>query len=56
MPKILKEDPREFAAALAYEVRNPLTNINLSVKLLESIIKDDELKVYLDKSHAKILL
>jgi signal transduction histidine kinase len=46
--KILKVLPAPFANALAHEVRNPLTNINLSVEMLESVIVEDELKVYLD--------
>jgi signal transduction histidine kinase len=46
--KIAKKDSDQLMLALAHEVRNPLTNINLSVKLLESAIKDDELKGYLD--------
>jgi nitrogen-specific signal transduction histidine kinase len=33
---------------LAREVRNPLSNINLSAEMLESAIKDNELKIYLD--------
>jgi signal transduction histidine kinase len=37
-----------FASALAHEVRNPLTNINLSIDMLNSIITDDELKIYVD--------
>lgn len=44
----LKQPATQFASALAHEIRNPLTNINLSVKVLESAIKDDDLKVYLD--------
>jgi PAS domain S-box-containing protein len=34
--------------ALAHEIRNPLTNVNLSVEQLESEIKDEEQIVYLD--------
>jgi signal transduction histidine kinase len=34
--------------ALAHEVRNPLTNINLAVDMLVSEMKDDNLKMYLD--------
>src|SRR5580765_3118922 len=45
--KILKQRAKQFALALVHEVRNPLTNINLSVKLLESAIKNDDLKAYL---------
>lgn len=37
-----------FASTLAHEIRNPLTNINLSVEMLQTIIKDDNLKRYLD--------
>jgi len=45
---ILKDELGEFISALAHEVRNPLANINLSVKMLESEIKSEELKTYLD--------
>jgi signal transduction histidine kinase len=37
-----------FASALAHEVRNPLTNINLSTDMLRSAITDSELKIYVD--------
>ena len=47
-PKILKEQTPSFASALVHEFRNPLANINLSVGMLESTIKDTELKTYLD--------
>lgn len=47
-PEILKDLPAPFASALAHEIRNPLTNINLSIEMLESTVESDELKVYLD--------
>ena len=43
----VKDQPSQFVSALAHEIRNPLANINLSVDILESAIKDDELKTYL---------
>jgi len=43
----VKEQPSQFVSALAHEIRNPLANINLSVDILESAVKDDELKTYL---------
>jgi signal transduction histidine kinase len=37
-----------FASALAHEVRNPLTNINLSIDMLRPAITNNELKIYVD--------
>lgn len=34
--------------ALAHEIRNPLTNINLSVEMLAAGLKDRDLQIYLD--------
>ena len=45
---ILKDRPGQVAYALAQEIRNPLGHINLSVEMLESIIEDNDLKMYLD--------
>jgi signal transduction histidine kinase len=47
-PKIAQEKATPFASALAHEVRNPLTNINLAVEMLKATLKDDEQKGYLD--------
>ncbi len=46
--KILKNDTDKFTKALAHEIRNPLTNINLSIQMLQSEVHDDKLKIYLD--------
>lgn len=40
--------PGKFVSALAHEVRNPLANINLSVEVLKSAIKDNDLTLYLE--------
>jgi signal transduction histidine kinase len=44
----VQHQPFRFAVALAHEIRNPLTTINLAVDMLESAIEDEELKKYLD--------
>lgn len=41
-------DTAKFISTLVHEIRNPLTNISLSVELLGSVITDDNLKTYLD--------
>lgn len=39
---------RQIGPALAHEVRNPLTNINLSVEMLRAAVQDNDLKIYID--------
>jgi signal transduction histidine kinase len=48
LPKIVQRKPDQFASALAHEVRNPLTNINLAAEMLQSATGKDEQKIYLD--------
>jgi signal transduction histidine kinase len=45
---ISKKKPGQFASALAHEVRNPLSNINLAVELLKPLISNEDQKIYLD--------
>jgi len=47
-PKIAEEQSGKFAFALAHEVRNPLTNINLAVEMLKSTSIEEERTQYLD--------
>lgn len=57
LPAIWKKPSVRVAAVLAHEIRNPLTNINLSINMLESAIQNSELKKYLDiimRSSARI--
>ena len=44
----LNDDRGSFITALIHELRNPLTNIKLSVELLESVSTDDKGKTFLD--------
>jgi signal transduction histidine kinase len=46
--KFVEKKPAPFASALAHEVRNPLSNINLAVEMLKSEIQDKDQKIYLD--------
>ncbi|HEX5651460.1 MAG TPA: HAMP domain-containing sensor histidine kinase [Chitinophagaceae bacterium] len=46
--KITKTGASQFTSALAHEVRNPLSNINLAVEMLKRISKDADEKLYLD--------
>ncbi|HEX2628562.1 MAG TPA: ATP-binding protein [Chitinophagaceae bacterium] len=38
----------QLNAALAHEIRNPITNINLSVEMLRAVLPGDTGKIYLD--------
>jgi signal transduction histidine kinase len=55
-PKKFKKPPVQFGSVLAHEVRNPLTNINLSVELLESETEHDRQPYYdiIKRSAARI--
>jgi nitrogen-specific signal transduction histidine kinase len=48
LTKTWRDRSARFASALAHEVRNPLTNINLSIDMLNSAITDSALKIYTD--------
>jgi signal transduction histidine kinase len=57
LPEEVSHQPARFITALAHEVRNPLTNINLAVDMLAFVVNDDEPKLYLDiirRSSARI--
>ena len=47
-PEILKERFGQSISALAHEVRNPLTNIDLAAEMLSLGIKDETMRLYLD--------
>jgi len=40
-----------LARTLAHEIRNPLTNLNLSASQLQELVKDEEAELYLDIIH-----
>lgn len=48
LPRTLNEDTDQFVSALVHEIRNPLTNINLSVQMLMPELNDMPLKKYID--------
>ncbi len=52
---VIKKQSGQVAAVLAHEVRNPLTNINLSVELLGTPLLENERKIYLDVIRRSVL-
>ena len=47
-PMYWKDHRDRFVSTLGHEVRNPLTNINLAVELMQSVTKEDDLQLYID--------
>lgn len=48
LPVIAEKKPGQFTTAMAHEVRNPLTNINLAVEMLKMALNARDQKTYLD--------
>jgi signal transduction histidine kinase len=48
LPEIVQKHTGQFATALAHEVRNPLSNINLAVEMLKTSMKTEEQNIFLD--------
>jgi len=46
--KVVNEQRPQLIPELAHEIRNPLTNINLAVQMLQSLVSGDDQKLYLD--------
>ena len=47
-PRIEQKNETKFASFLVHEVRNPLSNINLAVEMLQASLIDEDQKIYLD--------
>jgi signal transduction histidine kinase len=48
LPAIVEKKSGQFTTAMAHEVRNPLTNINLAVEMLKMELNARDQKTYLD--------
>jgi signal transduction histidine kinase len=48
IPKPVQKELAAFASALAHEVRNPLTTINLASEMLQSMDREEDQRIYLD--------
>jgi signal transduction histidine kinase len=48
VPKNEFEQITQFASGIAHELRNPLSNINLSVEMLKCTSKENDQMIYLD--------
>lgn len=48
LPAIVEKNSCQFTAAMAHEVRNPLTNINLAVEMLKMQLSVSDQQTYLD--------